>query len=144
MYKPKNYILLLIIIVLLNFHSVSAQSRYELSESQDGVLIGLGIPVAMFSFSLDLAVDSLSENMINTARRENVNRFDRFASYFYSENAALWSDILVYSCIAAPLILLIPEKMHSFVSTSSYITIGRYFCGLYMNSLTITKDIVHP
>lgn len=87
-----------------------AQSPYELSESTDGVLIGLGIPFAMFGFSVDLSVESLSEDEIGQIRREDVNKFDRFSTYFYSEKAAKWSDILVLTCITAPLTLLIPQK----------------------------------
>ena len=106
----KNIALLILVSVLLNQNSIQAQSVYELYETKDGALIGLGIPFSMAGFAFDLSVDSLSENEIKTASRDNVNKFDRFATYYYSEKASNWSDILVISCIAAPLTLLIPKK----------------------------------
>ena len=109
--------IIVLILFFLNIQPSMAQSPYELKESTDGVLIGLGIPFAMFGFSVDLSVKSLSEDEIGQIRREDVNKFDRFSTYFYSEKAAKWSDILVLTCIAAPFTLLISEKIQNDTGT---------------------------
>ena len=110
MYMSKNSAIIIFFYFLLNNSPALAQSPYELNETKDGVLIGLGIPFAMFGYAIDLSVDSLTENEVKNVNRDHVNKFDRFATCFYSEKASNWSDILVISCIAAPLSLLIPKN----------------------------------
>ncbi len=98
---------LLILLLLTSItYDLQAQSPYELSWPQDGILLIAGIPFLYFGFRYDRSVYPLQSDEVTNLNRTDINAFDRIATYQYSEKAAHLSDILVYTCLASPLTLL--------------------------------------
>ncbi len=90
---------------------LQAQKPYELSSPQDVVLLGAGFPILYFGYRIDQAIPPLDPKDIMELKQEDVNSFDRIATYHYSEKAADLSDILVYTCLASPLALLFSNEV---------------------------------
>ena len=89
----------------------NAQSPYEMNWKRDGALIVLGVPLAALGITLDRSIDAPTFEEVNQLDRMDVFRPDRFVTYNYSIKAAKWSDILLYSCIAAPVFLMFTKKV---------------------------------
>jgi hypothetical protein len=107
-------ILVTIFPVFCFFPDISySNTPYELSGSKDGSLLGIGIPLAIGGFFYDRSISPLKMDEINLLNREDVNSYDRFVTYNYSEKAADISDWLLFSCIAAPFSLLGTEKIQN-------------------------------
>ncbi len=106
-------IICLLILFILNNNKSFSQSPYELSGSEDGPILGIGIPLAIGGFVYDRSISPLTMDEINLLNRDDVISCDRFVTYNYSEKAADISDWLLFSCIAAPFILLSSEKIQN-------------------------------
>lgn len=104
-------ILALLLIVIVTPDRSYAQQPYEFSTSKDAYIIGLGVPLALFGYSMDLSVEPLSKSEIDKLNHMDVNPIDRIATYNYSERSAQLSDILIYTCLASPLTLLFSDKI---------------------------------
>lgn len=92
---------------------VFAQSPYKLSWPGDGVIFGTALATGIIGEALILNVVPLSVEEINLLSREDVNAFDRPATYNYSETASNVSDIGVLVCSTLPLTLFISSKVRS-------------------------------
>ena len=102
-----SYKTILIAIILWSLPcNIFAQSPYEVSWQKDRVLLVVGIPLVAIGFALDMSIAPLTLEEVNNLDRENIPKIDRFVSYNYSENAGDLSDILLYTCIASPFLLL--------------------------------------
>jgi membrane-associated phospholipid phosphatase len=108
--QNKNFLLLLIIICF-GCSRLSAQAPYQLSMPEDGILIGAGLPLLYYGYLSDSKVEPINQVDLEDIDRSQVNGFDRLATYYYSESKAHLSDILLYSCIASPLILLLTQDV---------------------------------
>jgi membrane-associated phospholipid phosphatase len=112
--RAVTIILVIIFPVFCFFPDISySNTPYELSGSKDGLILGIGIPLAIGGFVYDRSISPLSMDEINLLKREDVNRCDRFVTYNYSQKAADISDWLLFSCIAAPFTLLSSEKIQN-------------------------------
>jgi membrane-associated phospholipid phosphatase len=103
-----------------------AQSPYEMNWKRDGALIVIGIPLAALGIALDRSIDPLTLDEVNNLDRDDIFKPDRFVSLNYSESAAKLSDILLYTCIASPLLLLSSKSIRSDFAVIS---------GMYVESL---------
>jgi len=120
-----QHFLIMVIILTLNmaipFNSI-AQSPYEMSWKKDRVLLVVGIPLTAVGLALNASVSPLTLDEIKNLDRENIPKIDRFASYNYSENASNLSDILLYTCIASPFLLL----SSSLIRNDFWVVYGMY------------------
>lgn len=116
-FSVRNIILIIFLIKLPL--EVNAQSPYEMNWKKDGALIVVGIPMAVVGITLDRSIDPLTEDELNSLKRENIFKPDRFVSYNYSESAGMWSDILLYACMASPLLLLTSTPIRSDIAVIS-------------------------
>jgi len=90
-----------------------AQSLYEMNRQKDGTILLIGIPVAIGGYALDASITPLTLQEISDLERKDIPQIDRFASYYYSESALNLSDILLYTCLASPLLLLSSHAVRS-------------------------------
>ena len=86
--------------------NIYAQSPYEVSWEKDRAVLLVGIPLITIGFALEMSITPLTLDEVKNLDRQNIPKIDRFASYNYSESAANLSDILLYTCIASPFLLL--------------------------------------
>lgn len=106
---PKFYVLILI--VTLPLSSSRAQSPYGISWPKEGYIFGSGIAVGLMGVILTKNVSPLTVEEINRLSRDDVNAFDRPATYNYSINAKSFSDVAVVLSTALPAILLFSENV---------------------------------
>jgi membrane-associated phospholipid phosphatase len=122
--KYSMFLCVIFILPLNNF----AQSPYEMNWKKDGALIVIGIPLTAVGISLDRLVDPLTQDELNRLSRDNIFTPDRFVSFNYSESAAELSDILIYTCLASPLLLLTSKTIRN---DAAVIT------GMYLESIAL-------
>src|SRR5262245_2304313 len=93
------------------------QSPYEIGWKKDGLAAGGGVLVLAVGLGLSTNVAPLTEEEINALSRDDVNAFDRPATYNYSEAASAASEILVWSCMALSLSFLASDRMREDAGT---------------------------
>jgi membrane-associated phospholipid phosphatase len=86
---------------------------YKLSYETDLILIGTGITTLAGSYFFGKYQDTLSANEAQSVSRSDVNRFDRSATYNWSEKSNKWSNYTEVAIIAGPAILLAGEELRS-------------------------------
>ena len=115
--KIKSFYLIEIFVsltVILIFPcNIFAQSPYEMKWKKDGPLLLVGIPLALGGYALDASMTPLTIKEINDLDRGNIPQIDRFASYNYSESASNLSDILIYTCLTSPFLLLFSSAIRN-------------------------------
>jgi membrane-associated phospholipid phosphatase len=97
------------------------QSPYEVNWKKESPVVGGSLAALAVGVGLSLSVTPLTEEEISTLSREDVNAFDRPATYNYSEAANTASEIVVWTCMALPLSFLASERMREDAGTIALI-----------------------
>ncbi|MGB5874755.1 MAG: phosphatase PAP2 family protein [Bacteroidota bacterium] len=103
----------IITVCVLSLHTAAAQSPYRLELGKDVVIFSTGLGAGIAALLLDETLDPLTPEEISALSRDDVNAFDRGATYQYSTSASTSSDILVYTVIASPLAMLIDQRVRN-------------------------------
>jgi hypothetical protein len=109
MKQPRKILTSLIILtILISLFSpdVAAQTHYKLNTKKELIIIGSGLVIGGMGTYFTQKINPLTMKEIYNLSRQDVNAFDRPATYNYSKSATRWSDILVGSCIIFPTTLL--------------------------------------
>ncbi len=96
---------------------VYAQSPYESNWTNDGLIIGAGLVVALTGSMVENDIDPLTIREINDLNKNDINWFDRSAAGNYSISNSKASDYTAAACLVSPLILLIDSKIRDDVGT---------------------------
>ena len=96
---------LLIIIALLSFqlNITFAQSPYKLSYAKDVPIYSAGLAMGITGQLLKKRKTTLDEASILELQRNEINLFDRNATYNWNTRAAKWSDGLVVAAAFTPI-----------------------------------------
>lgn len=143
--NAKGAWLAFVILVLLT-NSLSAQDRsfpYELKK-RDFFFIPLSLGMTVLGKSICDNHDPISLEEINLLDRNDVNGFDRAATYNWSpewgERSDQFRDVLFYSSI---FLLSIPPLFHAKLSDTATVAVMFIETTLFMNGLTyLTKAAV--
>jgi hypothetical protein len=114
--------------------NIFSQSPYSLDAGREIAIFGGGLLLGVVDIKIIDNADSISMQELGTLSRENVNSFDRGATYNWSPGAEAWSDILLITSIASPLL--------SFTSTAVQNDAGTYITMFLQNILT-TYSVSH-
>lgn len=109
----KNPIVLLfsfLALSLLIANDTQAQSPYQLSGTKEGILFGTSIGSLTFSQSKYKKMAPLTLEEISALKREDILSIDRGATYNRSVFARKFSDQLLMTSIAPPLLLLADRR----------------------------------
>jgi membrane-associated phospholipid phosphatase len=79
-----------------------AQSPYEISWRKDGFITAGSVLALAVGLAVSSDVAPLTEEEINHLSRDDVNPFDRPATYNYSEAANTAGDVAVWTCLSLP------------------------------------------
>jgi membrane-associated phospholipid phosphatase len=93
--------------------NIFAQSPYELRWPKERIIFGTGLAAGIAGGLLVVGVNSLTVEQIKALSRDDVNRFDRPATYNYSESADIVSDVARNICMVLPATLLFSEKVRN-------------------------------
>ena len=91
----------------------NAQSPYEFNWNKDGYIFGVGIAAGIAGLVLIENVEPLTEAEIMALDRNDVNSFDRGATYNFSETADAISDVTGVVCSVLGATLLTSAKVRS-------------------------------
>ena len=89
----------------------TAQTVYQLDYRKELYLSGIGFTVGALGKYLNQELVPLTEEEVNNLSRNEINKFDRPATYQYSEEAARLSDILVGVSVLLPVTLFTQDKI---------------------------------
>ncbi len=124
-----------IITIFVLFQSnIFSQSPYSLDAAREVAIFGGGILLGVVDNKLIETTEPIPYEELKTLSRKNINSFDRGATYNWSPPAADWSDILLMTSIASPLLL--------FTSSAVRDDAGTYTTMFLQNILT-TYSVSH-
>lgn len=101
----KPYASLLLAVVFFST-TLFAQSPYASSWKKDGIIMGSSIAVSFLAASLDDSLHALTTAELSALNKNSINIFDRWATNFASPTLSKTSDVLIGTCIIAPIGLL--------------------------------------
>ena len=107
----RTHLLILLVWFLCSPHSGVAQSPYRSQLGKDMLILSTGLGTGLAAILLEETLAPLTADEISGLSRNDVNAFDRGATYQYSTSAGTASDILVYTVIASPLTMMIEERV---------------------------------
>jgi membrane-associated phospholipid phosphatase len=128
-----NFLLLITIFVLFQTISFS-QSPYSLDAGREAAIFGGGLLLGVVDLKLIEGTEPIPTEELRTLSRNNVNSFDRVATYNWSPKAADWSDFLLITSIASPML--------AFTSTSVKNDAGTYLI-MYLQNIITTYSVSH-
>ncbi|UYZ58825.1 phosphatase PAP2 family protein [Hymenobacter latericus] len=100
---------LLLSAVLPTLASAQSRSPYQTRLAVDGPVIGALLVTTGVAFNQGRQDEGLTDEEVAALRRDDVNRFDRFAAGNYDPTAKRISDYPFYASFAAPLVLALAD-----------------------------------
>jgi len=120
------------IILLLSFQ-LKGQEKFNLSYPQEAVILGSGSALALVSLFIEQQA-SINPQEIFLLDKNRINLFDRSATYYYSKNLSLASDVLLIATVSLPLSFLFIDK-----TKEDIFSIGV----MYLETLTLTYGLTN-
>ena len=106
-----------VIILLLGFQPETvAQSPYKLNFERESAIFGVGTALTVVTLKLNDDIKPLTIPEIGLLNRNDINIFDRDATYKWSSESGTASDYLLALSIISPGILSLSEKVRSEIS----------------------------
>ncbi|MCH7965002.1 MAG: phosphatase PAP2 family protein [Bacteroidetes bacterium] len=129
---PKfQYILLIFVLFQTN---IFPQSPYSLDAGREIAIFGGGILLGVVDAKLIENKKFVSKDELYTLSRKNINSFDRGATYNWSLSAVDWSDVLLITAIASPLLMFTSSEVRNDVGT---------FSTMYLQNILTTYSVSH-
>jgi len=114
---------------LLFLHFAYAQSPYQSYSMKDNILLGVTAVGGLAAHLLGNNMAPLTPEQAALLDRDDINRFDRPATFYLSEQAATCSDYGLRTSMLLPVALLADAKMRSEAGKIAY---------LYLETMAIT------
>ncbi len=132
--KRKFYFIITFLIFINACNSTFAQSPFKLKTDKDMLLIGSGLGLGILTLSLKNNVDPIKYEELQSLSRENVNFFDRGATYNWSPDANVVSDYLLSAVLVSPTLLLLSDNIRDDFGA---------FSVMYIENLFLSFAVVH-
>lgn len=97
----------LLLCIILSILTAYSQTVYELSWNKEMLISAAGLGTAITASVANNKLAPLTPEQINNLSSNEINWFDRSATYNWSKNASTISDVTVGLLIASPLTLFI-------------------------------------
>ena len=128
-----------LIFVLISTIICFAQSNYKLESVKETALLSTGVSASTFAIYLLSKVEPPTIEEINSLSKDDINSFDRFATYNWSPTASDISDVLLVTQMLSPLSLLSSEQIRNDYKT--FLTMNAELYLLYYGITHITKSL---
>lgn len=129
----KNIFSIVIALVLLAGQAFAqTDSPYKTSVKVDAPIIAAGMGLSYYGLTLMQGKDGLTPEEIARLSKDDVNRFDRFAAGWDSEDAKKISDIPFYGSFAVPFMMMLNDNVGS--------KAGQVFV-LYVETMAVTGSM---
>ncbi len=124
-------------IVLFIFFSqtlILPQSPFSLDTGREIAIFGSGFLLGVIDIKLIDNKNPIENEILTNLSRKNVNSFDRGATYNWSLSSAEWSNILLITAIASPLLLFTSSAIRNDAGT---------FSTMYLQNILTTYSVSH-
>lgn len=101
---------------------VGAQSPFKFHPAVDAPVVTIGFGSALTGFILEKKSPTPTLASFQNLDRMSIGKFDRSAAYNWNPKAAHWSDALMYTAIASPLLFLSGERSRKDFSSAAAIS----------------------
>jgi membrane-associated phospholipid phosphatase len=125
---------LIISSLFVSHPNINAQSPYSLKFNREVVIFGGGLALGIVDRELIKTTEPLTVEELSKLSRENVNSFDRAATYNWSPSAADLSDILLITSMVSPLLLFTSSAVRDDAGT---------YTTMYLQNFIWTYAIPH-
>jgi len=90
-----------------------AQSPYKLDMKKESIIFGSGIGLGVIGLIINDDILPFTLDEINALNRNDVNKFDRSATYNWSPTAGNASDIIIAATILSPALLAFSDEVRN-------------------------------
>ncbi|MDZ7724771.1 MAG: phosphatase PAP2 family protein [candidate division KSB1 bacterium] len=105
------------ILILLCVLGSASAAPFESNTETDLALGAAGLTSGVVSLFVQSQLPALTETEIQQLKVQDIHRLDRPAVWMHSEKAVEWSDYLLFSCAALPLLSLAHTDMRGDAGT---------------------------
>ena len=114
-YFNRYIIQLIFCLLIFSFlqSSCLAQSPYKLDGKRESILFVSAIGLGIIGLTVNDDIVPFTVDEINALNRDDVNNFDRGATYNWSPNAANTTDILAAALILSPALLAFSDEVRN-------------------------------
>lgn len=139
MIKKTVYIQLLISFLLGMNVPLFSQSPYELDWTKESIIFGTGLGLGVLSLPLNDDLQPLTVTELNNLNRNDVNGFDRRATFNYSKTEGNYSNALLAASILTPALLAFSKNTRNDLAP----VVTMYFETLMLSAVIpyVTKGI---
>lgn len=127
-------------LVMLICFSKPLIAQYKVEAIQSVPIVAIGINTMVTAMILKENKTTLSAEEINSLRREDINRFDRSASFNFSIKAQKTSDVLASTSLFLPIATLMQDDLRKNWQSSGWMVLEAYL--LNAGITNITKEVV--
>jgi len=128
-----NFVYIVAIFVLFQTN-IFSQSPYSLNTGREIAIFGGGILLGIVDAKLIDNKKPISYEELHNLSKENLSAFDRGAVNNWSPEAAEWSDVLLITAIASPLLMFTSSEVRNDVGT---------FSTMYLQNILTTYSVSH-
>ncbi|MFC6996107.1 phosphatase PAP2 family protein [Rufibacter roseus] len=129
----KKFICALVLpFALISQSFAQSESPYKTSFKVDAPITAAGVGLSGLGLYLMQQKEPFTESEAMALRKEDVNSFDRFSAGNHSESAKKISDVMLYSSLAAPALLLFDPEISSNAGQTAV---------LYVETMAITGTL---
>ena len=128
-----NCVYILTIFVLLQTN-VFSQSPYSLEAGREIAIFSGGIILGIVNSKLIDNKKPISNEELQNLSKKNLNAFDRGAVNNWSPSSAEWSNVLLITAIASPLLLFTSSAVRNDAGT---------FSTMYLQNILTTNSVSH-
>lgn len=124
----------IILFILFIQSPVFSQSPYSLDTGREIVIFSGGLVLGIVDSKLIDNKKPISYEELHNLSKENLNAFDRGATYNWSPASAELSNVLLITAIASPLLLFTSSAVRNDVGT---------FSTMYLQNILTTYSVTH-
>ncbi len=127
-------------VVCMTIHTIQGQDRiYNINFKQEAAYLGTGIGLQAIGFFVHQGTERANLEEISLLDRNDINAFDRSATYNYSSTAQTISDVILFSAATLPFFTYCNKHCRTQGSTVGIMAIETF---LITNGITnITKSL---
>jgi len=123
-----------VLITVLTFSISYPQAPYKLDAGRETAVFSGGILLGLVDIHLINKKIPIDDEELSNISRDNINAFDRGATYNWSQSASEWSNILLITAIASPLTLFFSSTVRNDAGT---------FSTMYLQNILVVYSFAH-
>jgi len=133
---PRFLILIICVLLFQNNLTAQVQSPYKLETGKEAAIFGSGIVIGAISLYIVGNTDPLTVEDLKSVSRDNVNSFDRSATYILSDKAWNLSNYVLAINLLSPGLLLLSSEVRDDFSEFSVMYLETVLLSYSISNIT--------